>query len=79
MARQVRKQPRTSNIAIGEADSFDLDGPLEVRECVNDDYFPVSIEGITKGGHHVAISLTVEDVEILTEAFNFVDDGMYKY
>ena len=76
MAQQVRrkpKQPRTSNIAIGEADSFDLDGPLEVRECVNDDDYPVSIEGITKGGHHVAISLTAEDVEILTAAF-----GMYE-
>jgi hypothetical protein len=51
----------TSSIAIGEEDSFDLIGPLKVRICDDDEEYPIALEGETKGGHGVSISLTKND------------------
>ena len=60
----------TSNIIIGDEDSFDLDGPFTIRECTNDLLYPISLEGMTKGGHDVAISLTHHDVHQFIEFFS---------
>lgn len=59
----------TSSIAIGDADSFDLEGSLEIRECSDDPLYPISLEGFTKGGHEVNISLSKHDVADLADYF----------
>jgi len=51
----------TANIAIDE-ESFDLTETLICRRCDNDIHYPYALEGITKGGHEVSISLTKADV-----------------
>jgi len=53
-----------SSISIGEfdGDSFDLDAPLVIRECPNDEEYPLALEGVTIDGHDVSISLSKNDV-----------------
>lgn len=57
--------PLNSAISIGEFndDTFVLDGPLVIRECVNDENYPLALEGVTMGGHDVSISLSKRDVD----------------
>jgi len=56
-----------SSISIGEfeGDSFDLDAPIVIRECDNDEEYPLALEGTTVGGHDVSISLSKTDVDRL--------------
>jgi hypothetical protein len=56
---------KVSNIAIGEDDSFDFDGPITARFNSNDPDYPVSIEGITGGGNNISISLTPDDIDTI--------------
>lgn len=60
-----------SSIAIGEQPGFDLKGQLSIRECANDYDYPWSLEGVTKGGHDVAISVSKADAENI---YNFVKE-----
>ncbi len=50
-----------SSITIGEDATFELHDSLDVRLCSNDIDYPLSLEGITKGGHDVAISVNYVD------------------
>ena len=54
-----------SAVSIGEFDhdSFELDGPLVIRECANDENYPLALEGTTVEGHDVSISLSRRDVD----------------
>lgn len=50
-----------SSIAVGDGPGFDLEGELTARWCVDDEDYPISLEGVTKGGHDVAISVCDAD------------------
>jgi hypothetical protein len=54
-----------SAIAIGEFDhdSFELEGPLIIVENTSDEDYPLSLNGVTVGGHDVSISLSKGDVD----------------
>lgn len=61
-----------SAIYIGsyDEDSFDLEGPLVIRECLDDEEYPIALEGTTVGGHDVSISLSQADVARLALHFS---------
>lgn len=56
---------KASSIAIGDEDSFDMQGRLTPRYCVNDTDYPLALEGVTQGGHDVSISVHHKDAYTL--------------
>lgn len=64
----------TSSISFGdEGDSvLDLEGPFDIRICDDDPDFPISLEGETKGGYEVNISLTKADA---VRIWDFIDNS----
>lgn len=61
----------SSVLMYGEEDehyTFDMDGPLQIRECSDDKNYPYEIYGTTKGGHAFFLDLSKEDcITLLAE------------